>query len=768
MAHLFFNFDICIQIIMEGFTDCRHSAHSVIRSSRIGLRKSEPDRTFRVAEIAHAAGATSKGELTVDSPAIPHIIPDSKIVLLEHQTRTVARMRDIESMSPITMCTAALLADPVGSGKTWDILALLSLGDPPPSPSYQVYNDVMFSKYYDNQIDATLIFASKAAIAQWDLACRSLRKRHYTITNFQGFEHIYYLVKSGNPLPYSVIIVKNGSITADMSIPELSSEFVCNKRNILAMFGIVYANYQFSRVVLDDFDVMRNLSSLVVPARFTWYVSTTTFESSEHAKQITYISPYTVMNLPLMDYASLLHDHAYPRVRCTDAFIKTSINMSAMIFWRYMHILDGVDIVAALGDMGRGDVAEMINADAVRSAAMAAGGHCNSTADIFRKILADNHSTYVSSQKRKIKLAGMLAQQIALDDYEGVNVVMRKSRQLKKDERLAKTSMQTVHSCIVNLLPKKLAKISLYRNDDVLGAIKLAKTEAETDFARVSQTIARVQSRFSDGECPITAEPLASCKNIFILSCCNIVLSDACFDEGYTTFRRGVGNRITGNCPQCRAAVTNENFISMRPEAMAAVIAGDYENEENLDTAGLPKVMTVEDGDGVKYETFVKIYENKPTIRNNMELTVPGVICSGKDMGTATKDERKYLVIANHKATFNKLIKYLAGDDRKYSIIQGHASQIARMVEQYQLPNSDPNSIEVLLINDPRMCASLNLQNTTDIVFWHWISNYDLLIQYLGRGARHGRKRNLHVHWLLYQNESVHGSHQGTSTYRRE
>lgn len=752
---------------MEGFTGSKYSAHSVLRTSKFYSGSSPTKRIIKMPVFPKAEGSTDKGELTVDSPAILHVIPNSKIVLLEHQTRTVARMREIESMSQETMCTAAVLADPVGSGKTWDILALLSLGDPPKSPSYQVYDDVMFSKHYDNRINATVIFASKAAIAQWDIACKALNKRHFTITNFQGFEHIYYLVKSGKPLPYSVIIVKNGSITADMSIPELSNEFVCNKRNILAMFGIVYANYQFLRVVLDDFDVMRNLSSLVIPADFTWYVSTTTYDANDHVKQITYISPYTVLNLPLMDYASLLMNNNYPRVRCTDAFIKTSINMSAMIFWRYMHNMDGADIVAALGDMGRGDVAEMINADAVRSAAIAAGGHCNSTADIFRKILADNHATYVSSQKRKTKLEAMLQQQLLLDDYEGVNVAMRKSRQLKKDQRIAKTSMMTVHSCISNLLPKKLAKISLYRDDTVLAAIKTAKHSAEADFAKVSQTIARVQSRFSDGECPITAEPLASCKNIFILSCCNIVLSDACFDEGYATFRRGTGNRITGNCPQCRAAVTNENFISMRPEAMAAVIAGDYENEDDLDESAKPAI-TIEDGDGVKYETFVKIYEGKPTTRNNMELVVPGVICTGKDMGTAPPHLRKFLVIANHKTTFNKLIKYLSGDNRKYSIIQGHAAQIARMVERYQLDNSDPESIEVLLINDPRMCASLNLQNTTDIVFWHWISNYDLLIQYLGRGARHGRKWNLHVHWLLYQNESVHGSHQGTSTYRRE
>jgi hypothetical protein len=62
----------------------------------------------------------------------------------------------------------------------------------------------------------------------------------------------------------------------------------------------------------------------------------------------------------------------------------------------------------------------------------------------------------------------------------------------------------------------------------------------------------------------------------------------------------------------------------------------------------------------------------------------------------------------------------------------------------------------VMLVNAQQYCAGLNLENTTDLVFFHRILDKNIEAQVAGRAQRIGRQSNLNIHYLLYNNETFH------------
>ena len=99
-----------------------------------------------------------------------------------------------------------------------------------------------------------------------------------------------------------------------------------------------------------------------------------------------------------------------------------------------------------------------------------------------------------------------------------------------------------------------------------------------------------------------------------------------------------------------------------------------------------------------------------------------------------------------------------------YFKLQGTALQIKEAVSRFNLPNDDDESISVLLICSPKYVAGLNLQASTDLIFTGKVMDPNIESQIAGRACRVGRKNNMRVHYVLYNNEyqymfGVGGSH---------
>lgn len=149
-------------------------------------------------------------------------------------------------------------------------------------------------------------------------------------------------------------------------------------------------------------------------------------------------------------------------------------------------------------------------------------------------------------------------------------------------------------------------------------------------------------------------------------------------------------------CPMCRTDITHDNLVVIHDDATSVVD------------------------------------DKKTKIENLMDL----VRCSGK-----------FLIFSKSDVTFDKIHKLLGGEGISSSKLMGNSSVIQSRVDKY-----NTGSIKVLLLNPTHYGCGINLQKTTDIVFFHKF-DVDMERQIIGRAQRIGRDQQLRVHYLFYENE---------------
>lgn len=104
--------------------------------------------------------------------------------------------------------------------------------------------------------------------------------------------------------------------------------------------------------------------------------------------------------------------------------------------------------------------------------------------------------------------------------------------------------------------------------------------------------------------------------------------------------------------------------------------------------------------------------------------------------------DKKILIFSNYNETFTIIKKCL--DERKllYLELKGTKEKRDNTIDAYKT-----GQVNILLLNTIHSGAGLNLQETTDIILFHRIHEYQK-IQVIGRANRIGRKVPLHVHYL--------------------
>jgi hypothetical protein len=255
-----------------------------------------------------------------------------KITLLPHQKTTVRAMLDLElkrhikvklqeqahnipflDNSMIIETCAGVLSEKLGSGKTYCVLALIRLAKDLVMPRVANITDINLPnrekdvkipsfrnrttykhigwktevrRIYKKLIPLTVIFVSKSVLSQWEKAISDdTDLKVFRIDHISGMKTLYEMVfaptKKNNIktlLKYDIILVKNGIISGEFEPAELKDSELdgVKTKAILSVFGELFKDFIFSRVVLDDFDTLHFPSTAyTIPAMFTWFVSAT-------------------------------------------------------------------------------------------------------------------------------------------------------------------------------------------------------------------------------------------------------------------------------------------------------------------------------------------------------------------------------------------------------------------------------------------------------------------------------------------------------------
>lgn len=115
-------------------------------------------------------------------------------------------------------------------------------------------------------------------------------------------------------------------------------------------------------------------------------------------------------------------------------------------------------------------------------------------------------------------------------------------------------------------------------------------------------------------------------------------------------------------------------------------------------------------------------------------------------------NKAKILIFSKYDGSFKDIKSKLISSQIEFSQILGSATRINNVVENYNRDFDDPKAINVLLLNSQHFGSGLNLQNSSDIILYHHMSD-ELTNQVVGRAQRPGRVGKLNIWRLCYSNE---------------
>lgn len=687
-------------------------------------------------------------------------IPGLKTPLYGHQKTIVRAMVDLENNIEFDVhidkklyrvsVNAGILSEKVGSGKTFDILATILL-NPKPIARPEVnsiacskfpFPSLIYKKQFKFTLNPTLIFVGSSVIRQWANTISTYTNlRTFVVYGIREFEKLINMIEDKTVNKFDIILIKNGIISR-LVFPKNVKLMSNNNVTTPHMYSLI-ANIKgicWPRVVIDDFDVIKLKSAFTsINATFTWYVSSTRKSmgicmSSDktyypNLSQLLIYGNYQIGNI--FNNQIL---YSICNVRNSLEFVQKSNKLPTPTFWAYKFKNPNAKLVNIIGALSQEmkEVVEMINADAIETAAEHLGIKTTTTAGIFEKILGDQYQQVVFLTKI-IKFIN--------EQTETAHERMPWNKNngmygIKKLENFEPITLQ--YPGIDRFLEEQYIKYSDEKN-------------------KATIRLNRIKDHIMEGECPICISELKTeCEGkVVIFKCCSVIVCEkCCFD---VIFKK----RHSAVCANCRTGISLKELIYINEELNLDRLISDINdgNIEQADIQSMQKKPIIKKHNYGKYDAIVDIIKGNPVpSKEKVKVNIP-VLMTGPAVLPEAKN-KKVLVFANFDETLRKIQEKFSEEGIQYEQLGGEAakgetrklctnSYIADVVHRFQ--TSDKHN--VLLINSIKYCAGLNLQVASDLIFSHLIIDENIEGQVAGRIMRLGRTTAVNFHYVLFDNE---------------
>lgn len=413
-----------------------------------------------------------------------------------------------ETNQPLCVKTsAAVLSEPLGSGKTIIILGLLcSRAMPPAKPSIVEGGIVKYKKW----VRPALIKVPKAVFYTWYETIS--RFTYLKCFPFEGAKHsskfIDY-VASGNINTFDIVLLKDGDMIYSGSKIDIM-EFVLQKTEGAA----------WSRAIYDDYDTIK-LSKLA-PALFTIFVSATSSVINKRAK-------HTVKE---MINKSLLRTNF--NISNKKHIVEKYLNLPKV--YSYLHVFKHPEQEIINSLRGFANITEMISDGAVKEISEYFGERIGSVTDVVYAMF-----------RRQIN--GIKRNTLALEAIEGALDIEVGQAAPNFDEFLsALKENQDVE------LPATISENQLTRLEDAASGAKGAITRFNSDITDLATTL-------RENECKVCCAPLNEAP-MAIMPCCGITLCNECAVKG--NHLEIEDTKVTGRCCGCAKPVLLSNIMFLK------------------------------------------------------------------------------------------------------------------------------------------------------------------------------------------------------------
>lgn len=727
-----------------------------------------------------------------------------KIQLYPHQATVVKAMLDIENKrilqvktdrflsistdTVIVETSAMVLSEPFGSGKTFEILALI-MTSPIPRPVAECENCIMRfedSKHKfltragkdtfrfnhevtrkfigpDALLRPNLIVVGPSVLSQWELDIQTYTNlKVFCIGNYHSLVKFYELYKQKKLKVFDIILLKNGTVTGNFVLPDEKPEDKKDHRSLVTVVGKITMGACWSRVIYDDFDTIKISSDAkCINALFTIYVSATTKTAIAHKPKFTvYATIEEAINSCYIPLNNILNDavlFATFNVRNTMKYVEESTNIP--IIAKFKCVFDNPDdnYIRLLGVMGEEDadnIMEMLNGDAIATAAEAMGLKTNSVADIFKRMLDKKYELYIRDQYILDTIALVRQHMVGLNTYE--------------DKKYTVPELDIIR----NLITKKIVPTDKLKfcSLELRQMIDEMHTTYTLSHEQHGLAIRRVTDNIKEGSCQVCALPLEG-TNAFIVKCCGLIVCDVCGIKGNQITKRYDNKTksvtLVGSCANCKAIIY--------PQIDLIFVDADFDMDALLEAKGdeMPAELIVEevndevnnevDGEvndeeipdpikeikNPKLRALLQIINSKtPENTVKVNMTIPHLLEGRVDKPQDSNTKKKVIIFANYNETLHLIESFLREQNIEFLRLSGTYKELADTVERFK------HFGKVLLINSHQHCAGLNIQFASDAVLFHHFVDPYTVAQICGRAQRIERESNLNLYMLLYRNET--------------
>lgn len=681
-------------------------------------------------------------------------VPRLKTTLYPHQQTVVKAMLDLEHGRSFNMANktfgalyrisynAGVLSEPVGSGKTIDILSVITLSKIPraiPDIMELAYpklgNSVGFiRRKFRMFLKPTIIFVGSSVMKQWENAINVFTDlKSFSVNSIIELKVLLEMISNRTVNDYDIILVKNGKITRSIVLPDGIELEDKNKVTQAYIYNIIanLRQYCWARVVIDDFDSIKLPHNAgIVNGIFTWYISSTR-KKMETRHSNTNKEQTASELLKSFDYgcSGIMYNHILfniLNVRNNIDFLKDTTNIPNPKYHIAVFKNPNNKYISLLGSMGDDEInriTEMLNGDAIGAAAEAAGIKTGSVASIFEKILGNKFAQY--------RFSGDL---LAFIEHVREEEEQRRpmSENPDEDDRYGKKDLLAFREIE-------------YKYPGVNGIIDNTDAEYKEIKKNTGIAIQRVKDNIKHGACPVCKSDLADGEETIIVKCCGAVFCGKCgisaqgLDERYNKLQNGT-------CSNCRRTLSIKDLIYIGDSFNLEKIEKE-EFEEDTEAKPELKALTVSKP-RTKYTAIIDIIKGIAIPEaKRVDMYIPNMMKGGAYL--KEPKVRKVLIFANHDETLKLVTKELDEEKIHYWRLMGGIGDI----NQTALAFTNCKTTCALVINSTRHCSGLNLQTSTDLVFTHSIIDPAIESQVAGRGHRLGRTTPLNIWFMQYDNE---------------
>ena len=626
-------------------------------------------------------------------------------------------------------------------------------------------------------LDATVVCAASAVITQWaDNVKQFTSLRYFIVENVKTLREFEVLYRANKLAAYSIILVKVGRVTANFTIEgETKKSEHQTQRSLLGALASVLEGVTVARLIVDDFDSIKlGGDDCFIPALFTWMVSATrrTTTARAHSKEGKGVGEFLKNNanaFPILGTA--LDDITYGALslKCDPQYVAQHINTTTMKFRRV--VVKGGQAAAILRNLGvADDIVEMINGDAVSTAAETLGINAKSVGDIISRILHDRKGKYRAAIQI-LKLINYACEALAGKDGE-------------EEDKEAISSLRTaIKSGSEPAVDDALSEMG-GSSSAVKASLKSLEEWAVEQRDTFGKTLARMRDNIREKQCQCCMIPFGGeddagddgvvedAQDAFILNCCQIIVCETCIivKSGVIDANGTEKRRFIERCPNCAhfidaekdlirvgkelsldEALTDDVILqdAPKPSTEECPLPEEKVADDPSDSKG-DKQLTREEMldalDNPRLKALIQIVQGDAAVDcitdEETPPTVQGLLRGVRTVAWPAALPRKFIIFAGHAESTRVIADAFDKMGVGNVVLRGRRQDKDDIRERFRTDSS----VSAMLVTAREQCSGMHLPWVSDVVFYCHISDSEVKAQAAARIQRLGREYSACVH----------------------